>query len=226
MSIQFKKGHFNLFIIHIEDIRSENIFKKIKEKIQYASTFFKNTPVVINVENIAYPTNWPKLYKTILNSGLYIIGTCCCKNNTLKKMIIKSGLPILKETIIDKNYTQEKVLTKEKNIVNKTKLINKPIRSGQQIYAHNGDLIIMNNVNPGAEIIADGNIHIYGAMKGRAIAGASGDKTSQIFCTYFSPEVISISGKYLLSEQIPTNFFAKSVKIHLKNNIIIIQDLF
>jgi septum site-determining protein MinC len=78
--------------------------------------------------------------------------------------------------------------------------IDKPLRSGQQVYAKGRDLIVMGMVNAGAEVIADGHIHVYGALRGKAIAGARGDGDAQIFAMVMEPELISIAGVYRTSE--------------------------
>src|SRR6202042_2970352 len=85
----------------------------------------------------------------------------------------------------------------------KTRLITEPVRSGTQIYARGGDLVVTAAVSPGAELVADGNIHVYGALRGRALAGASGDSSARIFCTRLEAELVSIAGRYLVSEQLP-----------------------
>jgi septum site-determining protein MinC len=87
--------------------------------------------------------------------------------------------------------------------VAKTRLVIQPVRSGTQIYARGADLIVIAAVSPGAEIMADGNIHVYGALRGRALAGAGGDTEARIFCSRFEAELVSIAGHYLVSEQMP-----------------------
>jgi septum site-determining protein MinC len=79
-------------------------------------------------------------------------------------------------------------------------VIDKPLRSGQQVYAKGRDLVVMAMVNPGAEVIADGSIHIYGTLRGKAIAGARGNTQAMIFAQSMEPELISIAGIYRTSE--------------------------
>ncbi|WP_090142537.1 septum site-determining protein MinC [Limnohabitans sp. DM1] len=79
-------------------------------------------------------------------------------------------------------------------------VIDKPLRSGQQVYAKGRDLVVMAVVNPGAEVIADGSIHIYGALRGKAIAGARGNVNARIFAQSMEPELVSIAGVYRTSE--------------------------
>lgn len=82
------------------------------------------------------------------------------------------------------------------------RVLAEPVRSGQQIYAEHGDLIVLSTVSPGAEVIADGCIHIYGKLAGRAIAGARGDETARIFCRKLEAELVAIAGIYAVAEQI------------------------
>jgi septum site-determining protein MinC len=81
-----------------------------------------------------------------------------------------------------------------------TKVIDKPVRSGQRIYAEGSDLVVLGSVNPGGELIADGSIHIYGALRGKALAGARGEAGARIYCTDFDAELVSIAGVYRVFE--------------------------
>jgi septum site-determining protein MinC len=103
----------------------------------------------------------------------------------------------------------------ERGAETRTRLINQPVRSGTQIYARGTDLIVTAAVSPGAEIMADGNIHVYGPLRGRALAGAAGDAEARIFCSRFEAELVSIAGHYLVSEQMPAEERGLPVQIAL-----------
>jgi len=79
-------------------------------------------------------------------------------------------------------------------------VITRPLRSGQRVYARNTDLIVIGVVSRGAEVIADGNIHVYGPLRGKAMAGARGDTTARIFTTQLDPELVAIAGVYRVIE--------------------------
>src|SRR3954452_5659659 len=96
-----------------------------------------------------------------------------------------------------------------------TRIVTEPVRSGTQIYARGGDLIVTAAVSAGAEVMADGNIHVYGRLRGRALAGAAGDTAARIFCTRLEAELISIAGRYLVSEQLPPEHQGGAVQIAL-----------
>jgi septum site-determining protein MinC len=97
----------------------------------------------------------------------------------------------------------------------RTKLITHPVRSGAQIYARGGDLIIANSVSAGAEIIADGHIHVWGTLRGRAIAGASGDSDARIYVARLEAELISVAGRYLVSDSIAPDYLGQAVQVAL-----------
>ncbi|PIE45781.1 MAG: septum site-determining protein MinC [Gammaproteobacteria bacterium] len=92
--------------------------------------------------------------------------------------------------------------------------ITHPIRSGQRIYTH-GDLTVIGSVSAGAEVIADGNIHIYGTLRGRAIAGAKGNKSARIFCQALDAELVSIAGNYKPNEDIDDKYRGQRIQISL-----------
>jgi septum site-determining protein MinC len=95
------------------------------------------------------------------------------------------------------------------------RLVTEPVRSGTQIYARGTDLIVTTAVSPGAELVADGHIHVDGALRGRALAGASGDVEARIFCSRLEAELVSIAGRYLVSEQLPPEQRGSAVQIAL-----------
>ncbi|MHB1352539.1 MAG: septum site-determining protein MinC [Thiobacillus sp.] len=84
-----------------------------------------------------------------------------------------------------------------------TRVIDKPLRSGQRVYAAGGDIVVLAAVNPGAEVIADGSIHVYAPLKGRALAGARGDTAARIFTTHLEAELVSIAGVYRTFDAAP-----------------------
>lgn len=104
-------------------------------------------------------------------------------------------------------------------------LVKDPIRSGQQVYAKGGDLIVMAAVSPGAEIMADGNIHVYGALRGRALAGVKGNTEARIFCRALDAELVSIAGFYRISEKITESEREHPVQIRLDGNNLVIEAL-
>ena len=92
-----------------------------------------------------------------------------------------------------------------------------PVRSGQQVYAEQRDLTVLTTVGAGAEVLADGSIHIYGALRGRALAGAQGNVEARIFCREFHAELVSVAGQYKVFEDIPAELRGKPVQVWLEH---------
>lgn len=104
-----------------------------------------------------------------------------------------------------------------------TVLVAEPVRTGQQVYAENADLIVTGTVSEGAELIADGNIHIYALMRGRALAGAKGQRDARIFIHSMQAELVSIAGIYRnFEQQLPEHLYRKPVQIHLQDDRLVI----
>ncbi|QIL82638.1 septum site-determining protein MinC [Diaphorobacter sp. HDW4A] len=107
-----------------------------------------------------------------------------------------------------------------------TLVVDKPLRSGQQVYARGGDLIVMAMVNFGAEVIADGNIHVYAPLRGRAMAGARGNTDARIFCTCMEPQLVSIAGMYRAIEtDLPPDILGKPAQVRLEGEKLLIEPL-
>ncbi len=108
----------------------------------------------------------------------------------------------------------------------KTMIIDKPLRSGQQIYAKGGDLVVLALVNHGAEVIADGSIHVYAPLRGKAIAGAKGNTDARIFATSMEAELIAIAGTYRTTENpLPDTVFGKPAQIRLDGEKLVMEPL-
>ncbi|WP_454719531.1 MULTISPECIES: septum site-determining protein MinC [Cupriavidus] len=106
-----------------------------------------------------------------------------------------------------------------------TLLIDKPLRSGQQVYAA-GDVVILDLVSYGAEVIAEGNIHVYAPLRGRALAGVKGDTQARIFCTCLEPELLSIAGIYRTGElSLPADVLGKPAQVRLDGEKLILEPL-
>lgn len=233
--IELKGSSFTLSVLHLHHTDPATVRKALAEKVSQAPAFLRNAPVVVNVSALTRDVNWRQMQQAIVGSGLHIVGVSGCKDEQLKRTISRSGLPLLTEGKEKKPAGDVQpeapvvvpavAAAAVEPSVERTRVISTPVRSGQQIYAKNCDLIVTNNVSAGAELIADGNIHIYGMMRGRALAGAGGDKGSQIFCTNLSAELVSIGGVYWIMDQIPNEFFGKASRLCLKDGELTIQTL-
>lgn len=105
-------------------------------------------------------------------------------------------------------------------------VIDRPLRSGQQVYARDADLIVLGLVSHGAEVIADGHIHVYGALRGRAIAGAKGQRLARVFAQSLEAELLAIAGTFRTSEKpLPPDVFAKPAQVRLEGERLVFEPL-
>ncbi|HLK89466.1 MAG TPA: septum site-determining protein MinC, partial [Polyangia bacterium] len=94
-------------------------------------------------------------------------------------------------------------------------VVRDPVRSGQVVYAQGRDLIVVAPVHPGAQLLADGNIHVYGALKGRAVAGAQGRRDVEVFCLSLEAELVGVDAGYLLSDDVPAPLWGAPARVFL-----------
>ena len=107
-----------------------------------------------------------------------------------------------------------------------TKVHTSPVRAGQQVYAKGGDLIVLGAVSAGAEVIADGNIHVYGPLRGRALAGARGDTSARIFIRFMEAEIVSVAGTYkVIDADMVRHWHGKSLQVFLNGEQLEIEPL-
>lgn len=203
-------------------------------------TFFDGDAAVLELDRIDPATlpdriDWPALQSLFAGHGLRVIGVRG-GNDALRESAAGAGLPSLPAFKRPARETETAQATKAPQpaqqeptppppaepiappppIYKPTMVINRPLRSGQQAYARGGDLVVLAAVNAGAEVIADGSIHIYAPLRGRALAGASGSTEARIFTTRFEAELVSIAGIYRTFEGgIPDQLTGKPVQVQL-----------
>lgn len=105
------------------------------------------------------------------------------------------------------------------------RVIDGHVRSGQQIYVRGQDLTVLGSVGAGAEVIADGNIHIYGALRGRALAGAAGDVRARVFCREFQAELVAVAGHYRVLDDAPPELRGRALHIRLDGERLLFEPL-
>ncbi len=221
---ELKGSLFTLTVLHLFRPEREAIERHLVEKIKQAPGFFSNTPVVIDFDGLAAaPENvdFSGLYELLRGHGMVPVGI---RNGSpeLQAVARQAGLPVLPES---RAASAPKRPERIESAPMRSRIFSHPVRSGQQIYAPDGDLIILGTVSAGAEVIADGNIHIYGALRGRALAGVKGDVEPRIFCQSLEAELVSIAGRYRISEQIDPADRGRAMQIHLVEDRLIIEHL-
>lgn len=100
-----------------------------------------------------------------------------------------------------------------------------PIRGGQVVYAARADLVVLSQVNPGAQVIADGHIHVYGRLRGRALAGAHGQTEARVFCQSLEAELVSVGGEFLTADEIPAELRGRPAQVFVEHGSVRIAPL-
>jgi len=235
-AFEFKSSVITVPVLNIYTTDINHFSLQLREKVKQAADFFKNSSVLIDLQNVQdQELNLPLLIDAIHNVEILPIGIRG-GSEAQQQSARKIQLPIFSiprasaETapvektpepappIANTNQSNEEP---QNNTINT--LITQPVRSGQRIYAK-GDLVITSHVSAGAEVMAEGNIHIYGSLRGRALAGILGDEESRIFCTDLQAELISIAGNYRISEDIEDSYKKIPVQIYLDKQALIIKN--
>lgn len=214
-----KGGFFTLTSLQILNTDLSELADQLENKVQQAPNFFQYAPIVIDVHKLSeeqqavLDLNQIKLIFKRLH--LIPVGIQGAKSE-LQKMAILEGFALISESRQEKIQTQDELKPPaQPTLGSPTKIITQPIRSGQQVYAPGGDLLILNSVSPGAELLADGHIHVMGALRGRALAGINGDPHAMIFCKSLEAELVSIAGQYQISEDLKDNLWKQPARIEL-----------
>ena len=246
VSFQLKGSALTVVVLALVEYDPKTLAVELKEKIDQAPHFFVNSPVLISLERLENPESCT----TLINDATGLIQICRMLDlqplgftavpEVLLPSVHKTGLAILPtpseralkipasakakpaETVVE--TVVERVI--EERLVQRTsRVITRPVRSGQQIYAEGADLIVLAQVSEGAEVLADGHIHIYGSLRGRALAGVKGDESARIFCQSLEAELVSVAGNFILQDVLPKELFKKPVQISLKGEKVVVDAL-
>ncbi len=179
---------------------------ELSRRFDSTPDFFNNDPVVIDLSAVAAdpsPLHFPELVVLLRRYKLHVVGVRGGNAaQTAAAMAIGLGDLFDESSRIldDLPEGEAEVIRHAPRTSATTMVVHKPLRSGQQVYARGGDLIVLASVNYGAEVIADGHIHVYAPLRGKAIAGAKGNTDARIFTTYLDPELVAIAGTYRTTE--------------------------
>ncbi len=224
---ELKGSMLTMIELHLLQSDSDQFSLQLDQKVRQAPDFFNHAPLVLDLTQIQSESvivDFADITHSIRHNNLSLVGVRN-GNRAQHEAAKRHGLSILPESVekapdsatMNSVQTQRPLSADSNESQTLSKTITLPVRSGQQIYAKNCDLVILNTVSAGAEIIADGHIHVYGALRGRAIAGAHGNKNARIFCSELEAELISIAGYYRAIEEMDESVRNQAVQIYLKD---------
>lgn len=199
------KGRLYTFtVLNVLNTNLDVFSQQLDDTIAKAPKLFEHTPVVFDLssvqqlefdlQSLLQIARDHGMIPVAIQGGSVVHNTLAqCHGLAVLHASSTQDKPIIEQPIENNHYESAKSITK---------LITTPVRSGQQVVAKGSDLVIASSVSHGAELLADGCIHVYGALRGRALAGLSGDKEARIFCQSLEAELVSIAGFYRLSDAI------------------------
>jgi septum site-determining protein MinC len=236
-ALEFKSSTFTVPVLVLTSDDFVIIEQQLQEKITLAPEFFRNSPLVLDLQELnkqGHDIDVTAIIDIVRKAGLLPIGIRG-GNAQQNKQALEHLIPVysIHTAAVSTETQKQKAIAPlpepetdtgtDTDIATST-LITQPIRSGQRIYAA-GDLVIMAQVSAGAEIMAEGNIHVYNTLRGRALAGVRGNTEARIFCFDLQAELISIAGNYKVSEDLDENVRNKPVQIYLQDQALIIKDI-
>lgn len=221
---QLRGATYTMMTLRVVDPYGPGFLEELVTKIEQAPGFFRDAPIALDLDSVAdYRglASLTKLVQELRQLGLVPIGFHG-GGDALQEDALACGLarlPAGRGASYGSGGTGRPAPAHRA-----TMLLTEPIRSGRQIYAQ-GDLIVVGNVSAGAEVLADGNIHVYGVLHGRALAGVTGDTEARIFCQKLDAQLVSIAGFYQVKEEISADLLNRNAQIALRGNYLIISPI-
>jgi septum site-determining protein MinC len=227
------RGHLQTLIaLRLIEPRHEQFFLALQKALARSPGFFRHAPVVLDAGPVAGqpPLNLAEFARRLRQQHLVPVGLQN-GDETWNQMAINAGLAVVPAgrpvAVPAAEPTPETPQRPEQAPVrrNATVVVSEPVRAGQQVYAEGGDLIALAPVSPGAEVLADGHIHVYSHLRGRAHAGIDGDRGARIFCHSLEAQLVSIAGVYVVNEEIDPRFLGKRVQVRCADGEIVMEHL-
>ena len=234
-AFELKDTSLPLVTVVLHEADPAVLAEQLQQKLGDTPNFFGDDPVVVDLsplrereEPLAFPDIVAALREHRMCPSLATGG-----NAQQMADALDAGLPAAPEPVpapkprtveVEREVIREVV--REVPVQVPTLIVDKPLRSGQQAYAKGGDLIVHAAVNAGAEVLADGNVHVYGPLRGKAVAGSRGNTEARIFTTCLEPELIAIAGVYRTTETpLPKDVAGKPAQVRLVDGVLVMTPL-
>jgi septum site-determining protein MinC len=229
---RLRGANFNLLVLRLLDPRPSVIVPALADQFRRAPGFLRFAPLVIGLEDLEvapHEVDFATLVAELRAIDIMPIGTIGGSPD-LRAAAQSAGLPPLraaggKEEAVPlapatapaepAPAAAPEVPALPAGSMRPTLIVDQPVRAGQRIWAQGADLVVTSTVNAGAEVIADGNLHVYGALRGRAIAGGADNMEARVFAQVFEPELVSIAGYYAVREGLTASLIGKPVQVRL-----------
>lgn len=210
----------NVLLLHSSDIQA--IAGALHEKREMAWQLLERSPVIVDcqpVSNQLEDFDFGYLKTLITEVGMIPVGL---RNltETAEEAAIAAGWALLRpggsQTRTPPVQNNPVSTPESEKPVQRLLMVERPVRSGQQIYCPDGDIVVMQQTSAGSELLAGGSVHVYGALRGRVLAGVQGDTGARIFCQHLEAELVAIAGRYRLLDEIEADLKGQAVMVYLE----------
>lgn len=203
--VELRTGQFSSVFLMLNSSSLTVIKRALVKKVKKSPSFFQNIAVILQFNPMLEKINLSELNSLLAEFNIHVIGVTDWQNALQKELILTAGLALL-----GKSDEISDILPEPRYLP--TKVIEQNVEPNQVIYAKNSDLIIHGNVEKGAEVAADGNVHIYGKLRGRAMAGVNTNMGS-IYAQHLDAEFVAVNSRFLNRDKIPLEFMQRAVRI-------------
>ena len=230
MPLQVRGRSFTAVVLRIAGRADGAFYEALDALMRQAPHFFVNAPLVLDLEQAAdleAKSDFGKLVRALRARKLSPIGI---QNGTAEQGVAAFGTGLItlqggRDVLLERGGRPVPAAPTVVEPPVATLLVTEPVRSGQRVFADRGDLVVVASVSSGAELIAQGNIHIYGPLRGRALAGVNGDRTARIFCQSLEAELIAIAGLYRTSDDLGPTVRQQRVQAFLHDETLCVGPL-
>lgn len=237
----------SLTVLELFNPDLEELDRQLEEKAAQAPTFFRNAPVLLDFRHLDQEVDisWLDSACRLLTDNNFVPVGITGAAQSLEyaargrnMAVWPSGGTVRQAAepeepnpkqpqaeIKPPKPEQQQAVPPHAQAHSETLVVRQPVRSGQKIYCRGGDLIVLASVSTGAEILADGHIHVYGTLRGRALAGVQGKESARIFCYDLQADLVSIAGNYIINDDLPADKRNKAVQVFLHQDQLQIESL-
>jgi septum site-determining protein MinC len=238
---QLKSASISMMALELYSFSTNEFEDILRDKVSQAPGFFKDIPIIISLEKyegLDSELDFFSIIGTCRRHSIHVVGVRG-GNNDQRRLARGASLSLLPASsqqgrspelepeadTADNGQQAADPVTASSSDPAPARIITAPVRSGQQIHAPEGDLIILAPVQAGAEVLAAGNIHVYGPLRGRALAGIHGAESARVFCQSLEAELVSIAGQYKISEDLQGNSWKHAAQIQLRDDLLVVTPL-
>lgn len=223
-AFEIKGRMTTLSLLRILVTEPDTLHDQLASRAKDAPAMFYQLPIIIDLDAVADVSSLKALVDRVLAQKLNVLGIKASDIPAVREVAVQTGLPLVPATGPETG-NRPSGRKGDAPPTGAAKVITQVVRSGQQVYARGGDLVVLAAVSPGAEVLADGHIHVYGPLRGRALAGVQGDVNARIFCDQLEAELVSVAGHYQVSEHLDESVRGRRVQIYLRDEQLCMESL-